>query len=189
MTRLFTLFILTLSLSGCMNSKVSSNVVRYHDSYKFDYGKKFVIQFNEKQKNSLEASSLTNTIKEFMISYGYQEARSLDDAEYIITFSYNDTVKTYKLAQDSMFDDFDIKKTLAKSIRQNQKEYNSRLRINIKDKQTQKPVFEGTVNNSGYFTNIITVNNCLVTAMFTNFPGLNGEVDHFEIEPISCDSY
>ncbi len=187
--KLLSLFIIALSLSGCFQTKVSSHVIRYHDRNLFDYGKSIAVTLNEKQAKNLEVNQYKNLIEEKLMSYGYKIADTKKSADYALNFKFSHKHEGEDPFMPNMFKPTSFHKQINKHLRQSKVYYKSTLNMSLVDLKTNKPIAESTAKNEGYYNNANIVKNCLITAVFMDFPGHNGSIDTYELEPIDCSIY
>jgi hypothetical protein len=193
---LFLLFILLLS--GC----VSSQITRFHDNQLLENNNKtFTILPFEDQKQNLEYKQYGNVIAGKLEQRGFKFVSKKSDADYGVRFDYGVDNKKERIA--NLSDPYyerrysyspNITRRTTNYYRGGQsvlgalfmptpsyyQTYTRFFAINIidlKHSDLKNPIklFEGEVKSVGSCNSFSQVGNCLIDALFDNFPGKNGE--------------
>ncbi len=188
---------LVLLVSACA-SKLTSDVVSFHEGDLPDGEKIAVVPLDEAKQKSLEFQHYAELIEQSLKKMGYVPVENPDDAELLARVDYSVSegrVETrtrmepprgyahYHFYYGRYYDPFyfgyydrwtpDIRSYTV---------YDRTLEMNILNADSDEVVFEGRVRSTGRENEIAEIMPYLVTAMFTNFPGESGVTKVVTIE-------
>ncbi len=186
-------------MSSC--AVITSDVTRFH-SDGLMANKTFVLEPLAKQKGSLEFRSYAKIIQSKLISKGYTLATKKTNANYIIFFKYYikgelnsvvasslrsvDSKNRYSIPISTLTSDasspyINSSFTIHRTSSSLDSPVAKVLELDIIDlKRSSKnhlfKVFEGKAITTNNLSTFSAVSNCLIDALFKNFPGKNGTV-------------
>jgi len=198
MKKIFALFAL-LILNAC-TSYTQSDVIRFHDADILETGT-FVILPKDKQKTGLEYKEYARQIAEHMTANNFRQVATKDKADYALYFSYG--LKRSEIHSESVpfnttfhggynngpfgygrpyFGGHDVY-TYTRYVRSFEMDI-----VDLKQSSGQNVVkaFEGQVTSVGESDNFFTVSKCMINAMFSGFPGENGEKKTVTVKASEC---
>lgn len=200
MRKIFTL--LGVFVLNACTSYIQADVIRFHDADVLNSGKTFIILPNDGQKTGLEYKEYAGQIAEHMAAYNFSQVATKEAADYALYFSYG--LKRSELYAETApfnttfhggynsdpfgyygrpyFGGHDIR-AYTRYVRSLKMEI-----VDLKQSQGKKTVnaFEGEVTSTGESDTFLTVSKCMINAMFSDFPGKNGETKTMTIKASEC---
>lgn len=199
MKKIFALIAL-FALNAC-TSYTQADVIRFHDANVLKTGT-FIILPNDKQKTGLEYKEYARQIAEHMTAYNFTQVATKEKADYALYFSYG--LKRSELHTEAVpfnttfhggynsgpygyygrpyFGGHDVY-TYTRHVRNLEMDI-----VDLKQSSGQNIVkaFEGEVTSEGESDNFFTVSKCMINAMFSGFPGKNGEKKTVTMKAAEC---
>jgi len=199
------LLLFSLTLTGCGTANVSATVTRFHRDLP-PAGETFAIQPQAEQKGSVEFDTYAGAVVSQMVSAGYTPAAPGKPADLLVEFRYgidngrSELVSTPLFARDSYWQRQNCARVmppfdcgappLATSEIQSFTVFTRWVELSVVDsrKKAAQPVklFEGRAYSEGINRNLPEMVPPLVAALFTEFPGLNGETRTVVVSPDCC---
>lgn len=201
----------TLSLAACV--QVQSNVTRFHEDFP-TVGKRFVMVTTAQQDTSLEYKSYAEKVGQRLQSYGMKPAQNadygvtlnfaVDGGHEVIsstpvygpagggTVFESGTIRTTDELGHVVKGKYKGQKYIAPSYGvvgtdvSSSTVYNRTLEMKISDQKTHQTVFEGKVESAGGEKTFAAVADCLIAAMFQNFPGQSGQTQSVILDADEC---
>lgn len=184
-------------VSGCA-SKLSSDVVSFHEGDLPDGETIAVVPLDEGKQNSLEFQHYAELIKKSLSKIGYVPVDDPLGVDLLAKVDYevsDGRVETrtrmepprgyahYHFYYGRYYDPyyFGYYDRWTPDVR-SYTVYDRTLSMNITDTDNEKALFEGRVRSTGRENEIAEIMPYLVTAMFTNFPGESGVTKMVTIE-------
>lgn len=204
MARLLILASILALLGGCTPT-IRANTLRFNQGLELGAGKTFAIVAEGTQRNNLEFNHYAELMNAGLQRNGLQQANSLESADYRVYFSYgSDGGRQYVASYpdyglhggfgtygdnigmgvgSTFYEPYRYHNNLSSYI-----VYSYRLDMRIENMRSpnRNEVFQGHVTGSGDSGGLNNAMPCLVTAMFQNFPGLNGVEQTISIPLASC---
>jgi len=202
-----------LLLQACA-PQIQSHVTKFHDN--FETNKSFVVLPTDKQENNLEykqiAASVAAQLEQHgltprpeskadyaaFVSYGIDDGKMVTGAVPIMgqtgggTTYHSGTVNSYGRGFGSYSGTSYTPATfgVVGMVPVSNKQYTRFLRLDIYDlkssRKDPKKVFEGTVKSEGSTGVFSAVSDCLIQALFQDFPGLNGKTTDITLSGDKC---
>ncbi|WP_448191365.1 DUF4136 domain-containing protein [Azospirillum sp. sgz301742] len=199
------LLLIALTVTGCGTQNYSATVTRFHRDLP-PAGETFAIQPQNDQKGSVEFDTYAGTVVSQMVSAGYRPATPGKPADLLVEFRYgidngrSELVSTPLFARDAFWHRQNCARVappfdcgvppLASSDIQSYTVFTRWVELSVVDsrKKSAQPVklFEGRAYSEGSNRNLPEVVPPLVAALFTEFPGLNGETRTVVVAPDCC---
>lgn len=184
-------------LASCASNK-SYDVTAFHDNPQFS-GKTFSIVSNKAQLDSLEYVQYANLISDELEAKGMEFITSNARAEYLVSFDYGiDGTETRINTRHSPsvyggvgggyrgggFGGFSVPIGGGYDS-YSATDYNKKLTLDIKSKSGKK-VYEASVIGQDGQPSFYPSSDCMVRALFQNFPQQSGKVNRVTIPSESC---
>ena len=199
------LLLFALTVTGCGTQNFSANVTRFHRELP-PAGQTFTIQPQKDQQGSIEFDTYAGAVVSQMASAGYRPAAPGKLADLVVEFRYgidngrSELVSTPIFGRDSYWQrqncarvmpPFDCYTPPVLNDLQSFTIFTRWVEVSIADVR-KKPadavkLFEGRAYSEGSNRNLPEVVPPLIAALFTDFPGLNGETRTVVVAPDCCD--
>ncbi|HYH22161.1 MAG TPA: DUF4136 domain-containing protein [Azospirillum sp.] len=197
------LLLLALAVTGCGTRDIPATVTRFHRE--LPPGQTFTVRPQGDQRGSVEFDSYAGTVVSQMVSAGYRLAPDPGKpADLVVEFRWgvdngrSEVVTTPLPGRDAYWQRYNcarvpypfacevppISDVQAFTV------FTRWLELDIIDarRPAAAPVklFEGRAYSEGTSRQLPDVIPALVAALFTGFPGLNGETRHIAVSPTCC---
>lgn len=185
-----------LLLGACSTYSVDTTRTAFYQQDFQTTGNIFVTAADDLPENSLELASYQEKVATKLSAAGYQITKQKNNAQYIATIDYEiDEGETYivtapvirthsRLLRRGKFARLhhrDRHKKINSPSSNLVTEYNRILALDITTTNEGKKVYESQVSSIGKCQVMAGVFDQLLTAMFTNFPGENGQIKQADI--------
>lgn len=193
----------SLLMVGCTNY-VRSDVTRFHSPVGLSDAKTFVFLPTPSQFNGLEYKSYGNLITRKMRAEGFRLVENKSQANYGVRFSYGSDNGQTIVERDPFYGSVGVgtgsrgtgvnvgvgtvfgRGGYGASGADIYTQYARQFSLDIIDLKNNTPVFEGSVISRGNTSSFAAVSECLITAMFEDFPGKNGGTERVNIDAETC---
>lgn len=198
------LLLFALTVTGCGTPNFSATVTRFHRDLP-PAGETFAVQPQNEQKGSVEFDTYAGTVVSQMVSAGYKPAAPGKPADMVVEFRYgidngrSELVSTPLFARDAYWQRQNCSRVMAPfdcytppvtNDLQSFTVFTRWVEMSVVDagKKAAQPVklFEGRAYSEGSNRNLPEVVPPLIAALFTEFPGLNGETRSVMVSPDCC---
>jgi len=197
------LLLFLFALSACGTPNFQATVTRFHRDLP-PKGETFVVRPQKDQAGSVEFDTYASQVISQMAAAGYRQAPAGKPADLVVEFRYgidngrSEIVTTPLYGRESywtrqncarMMPPFDCYTPPLNDV-QSFTVFTRWVELSITDarKKATEPVklFEGRSYSEGSNRNLPEVLPALVAALFTDFPGLNGETRTIAVAPDCC---
>lgn len=198
------LLLFALTVTGCGTQNFSATVTRFHRDLP-PAGETFVVRPQQDQKGGVEFDTYAGSVVGQMASAGYKPAAPGAPADLMVEFRYgvdngrSELVSTPLFGRDSYWQrqncarvmpPFDCYTPPLTNDIQSFTVFTRWVELSVTDtrQKAAQPVklFEGRAYSEGVNRNLPEVIPPLIAALFTEFPGLNGETRTVVVAPDCC---
>ena len=196
--------LIAVFVSGCTNY-VRSDVTRFHAPSNFSAAKKFVFLPDEAQYKSLEYKRYSELIAGQLAQHGFNLVGTKSQANYGVKFSYGTDNGRTVIESDPFYGSVGVGTGHHRGVNvgvstvfgsrgyggyggsiSSDTVYSRQLHVDIVNLGNDSPAFEGTAISRGRSASFAPVSACLIQALFSQFPGQNGDTERVKIDTKAC---
>lgn len=193
MFRIFSLFLIAVSLTACASQRFEADVVRFHTMGPDIESRSISIVPARPGLEGLEFTRYANLIGERLRSFGFRPATQGEPAELLALVDYSvmprallnergDSPVSVGVGVGGVGSHVGVSVGTVFGVgeRRQDKVFARTLSLQLKDISANEVIFEGRVMSEGEEGSLPVIMPNMVDALFADFPGPSGETTHFE---------